>query len=124
METHPPAINHHRSLRQHRQATSQPTSHRYPFFHSGYVNVKSDKNAKGEDVETREVKSLTYRELYDSAFDLGKGILHRNFTYHESLYGMEFVGVYSKNRYEWFMFDWACVLFGITSVPLYDTLGF
>ena len=75
-------------------------------------------------METRDVKSLTYRELYDSAFDLGKGMLHRNYTYHESLYGMEFVGVYSKNRYEWFMFDWACVLFGITSVPLYDTLGF
>jgi long-chain acyl-CoA synthetase len=36
---------------------------------------------------------------------------------------MEFVGVYSKNRYEWLIFDWACVLFGLTSVPLYDTLG-
>lgn len=33
------------------------------------------------------------------------------------------VGIYSKNRYEWFITDWACVLFGLTSVPLYDTLG-
>lgn len=33
------------------------------------------------------------------------------------------MGIYSKNRYEWFLTDWACVLFGITTVPLYDTLG-
>lgn len=33
------------------------------------------------------------------------------------------VGIYSRNRYEWFVTDWACILFGITSVPLYDTLG-
>jgi long-chain acyl-CoA synthetase len=33
------------------------------------------------------------------------------------------MGIYSKNRYEWFITDWACALFGITSVPLYDTLG-
>jgi long-chain acyl-CoA synthetase len=36
---------------------------------------------------------------------------------------MKLIGIYSKNRYEWFVSDWACVLFGITSVPLYDTLG-
>ncbi len=36
---------------------------------------------------------------------------------------MKFVGVYSKNRTEWMLIDWACILYGITSVPLYDTLG-
>jgi long-chain acyl-CoA synthetase len=36
---------------------------------------------------------------------------------------MKLIGIYSKNRYEWFVSDWACVLFGLTSVPLYDTLG-
>lgn len=36
---------------------------------------------------------------------------------------MDFIGIYSKNRYEWFVTDWACVSQGITSVPLYDTLG-
>ena len=36
---------------------------------------------------------------------------------------MKFIGIYSKNRYEWLVTDWACVLFGLTSVPLYDTLG-
>jgi len=36
---------------------------------------------------------------------------------------MKVIGIYSKNRYEWFVTDWACLHFGITSVPLYDTLG-
>lgn len=36
---------------------------------------------------------------------------------------MKLIGIYSKNRYEWFITDWACAHFGLTSVPLYDTLG-
>lgn len=36
---------------------------------------------------------------------------------------MKLLGVYSKNRYEWFLCDWAFALFGIANVPLYDTLG-
>jgi long-chain acyl-CoA synthetase len=36
---------------------------------------------------------------------------------------MKIVGIFSKNRLEWFITDWACSLFGITTVPLYDTLG-
>lgn len=36
---------------------------------------------------------------------------------------MKLIGIYSRNRYEWFVTDWACVLFGMTTVPLYDTLG-
>ena len=36
---------------------------------------------------------------------------------------MNFVGIYSKNRLEWGLIDMACIFYGITSVPLYDTLG-
>jgi long-chain acyl-CoA synthetase len=36
---------------------------------------------------------------------------------------MKLVGIYSRNRYEWFVTDWACAMLGITTVPLYDTLG-
>ena len=36
---------------------------------------------------------------------------------------MNFVGIYAKNRQEWGLIDVACVLYGITSIPLYDTLG-
>lgn len=33
------------------------------------------------------------------------------------------VGIFSKNRKEWTIVDIACVLFRMTTVPLYDTLG-
>jgi long-chain acyl-CoA synthetase len=36
---------------------------------------------------------------------------------------MNFMGIYSKNRQEWMVTDWACVLFGFTSVPLLDLMG-
>jgi long-chain acyl-CoA synthetase len=36
---------------------------------------------------------------------------------------MNLIGIYSKNRTEWMITDIACVLFGLVSVPLYDTLG-
>ena len=36
---------------------------------------------------------------------------------------MQLLGIYYKNREEWYMLDLACVLYGFTLVPLYDTLG-
>ena len=36
---------------------------------------------------------------------------------------MNLIGIFSKNRYEWMVTDVACCLYGLTLVPLYDTLG-
>jgi long-chain acyl-CoA synthetase len=36
---------------------------------------------------------------------------------------MKFCGIYSKNCLEYFLFDIACSIYGIASVPIYDTLG-
>ncbi len=36
---------------------------------------------------------------------------------------MKMIGIYAKNRYEWLLADIACLMFGLVSVPLYDTLG-
>jgi long-chain acyl-CoA synthetase len=36
---------------------------------------------------------------------------------------MNLIGIFSKNRLEWYVTDWACSLFGYTVCPLYDTLG-
>ena len=36
---------------------------------------------------------------------------------------MKMLGLFSKNRMEWGLTDYACLLFGITTIPLYDTLG-
>lgn len=36
---------------------------------------------------------------------------------------MRFVGIFSKNRAEWSTVDAAAVLFKVTTIPIYDTLG-
>lgn len=33
------------------------------------------------------------------------------------------MGLFSRNRPEWTIVDVACILFRLTTVPLYDTLG-
>ena len=50
-------------------------------------------------------------------------MVQRGLPYREKVHGMNLVGIYAKNRIEWYATDWACALFGVTSVPLYDTLG-
>lgn len=61
--------------------------------------------------------------MYENAYNLGRFLFGKQLFHTEDQYGMRLIGIYSKNRYEWFITDWACVLFGMTSVPLYDTLG-
>lgn len=36
---------------------------------------------------------------------------------------LRLVGVFSKNREEWLLLDYANVLYGMTMIPIYDTLG-
>jgi len=38
-------------------------------------------------------------------------------------YSLKFVGVYAKNSIEYLISDLACAIYGITIVPIYDTLG-
>lgn len=38
-------------------------------------------------------------------------------------YSLKCIGVYSKNTLNYLAADIACVLYGFTSVPIYDTLG-
>ena len=54
---------------------------------------------------------------------MGKALHDRKLAYKEPELGMRLIGIYSKNRLEWYVSDWACALFGYTVCPLYDTLG-
>lgn len=69
------------------------------------------------------VKEYTYRQIFDHANRLGKALYDRKLAYKEPELGMRLIGIYSKNRLEWYVSDWACNLFGFTVCPLYDTLG-
>ena len=57
---------------------------------------------------------------------IGSGILNLNLekkVKEENYPEMELISIFSKNREEWLFLDFACVLYNLTMVPLYDTLG-
>ena len=68
---------------------------------------------------------LSYDEATDQAIALGAALISKNMVPLNKDHNMElkFMGVYSKNRGEYLIADMAAVLYGITSVPIYDTLG-
>lgn len=84
-----------------------------------------EKDSQGKDIgiERRTIENYTYQEIFQKAEQLGKAIIARKLDHLESVHSMRFLGIYSKNRLEWMITDIACILFGITSTPLYDTLG-
>ena len=54
---------------------------------------------------------------------LGSSIMSQKLFYPQKQQNMKLIGIFSKNRYEWIVADIACMLYGLTIVPLYDTLG-
>lgn len=68
----------------------------------------------------------TYQEVYDIALTLGSGMINNEMVPVLSEfrdYKIQFVGIFAKNREEYMICDLACILFGFTSVALYDTFG-
>ena len=89
----------------------------------GYVD--EIKNEKGE-VTSRNYKWLTNREVEERSRWLGSAIISLGLAPEKSQYKdfkLKFVGVQGKNCLEWFLLDIANVCYGLTTMPLYDTLG-
>jgi|JI6StandDraft_1071083.scaffolds.fasta_scaffold34475_3 long-chain acyl-CoA synthetase len=68
----------------------------------------------------------TYSEVKQKVNALGAAINEFNLSpTSEEVPGlkMRLVGIYSKNCADWLLVDIACCMFGLTSVPLYETLN-
>ena len=61
----------------------------------------------------------TYYEIRHYSRKVGFGLHHLGLTETDEE-GHSFIGIYSKNREEWMVTDFACISQSITSVPLYD----
>jgi Long-chain acyl-CoA synthetases (AMP-forming) len=71
-------------------------------------------------------KFKTYQEVLELCTKVGSGIVNLELaptidTINQV--NLRLVAVYSKNREEWVELDLACSLYGLTIVPIYDTLG-
>jgi long-chain acyl-CoA synthetase len=95
-----------------------------PFL--GYRNPTGQVDDKGADVLQKYFTFLNFREIKKRANDIGSGMVNlelapERFEYQH--YKLRMVAIYSKNSPEYIFLDAACTLYGITSVPIYDTLG-
>lgn len=70
-------------------------------------------------------KWKSYKESYDESLAVARYIQHYKLapkvTNEDGTF--RFISLYAKNREEWVVTDMACILSGLTSVTLYDTLG-
>ncbi|KAJ3335648.1 Long chain acyl-CoA synthetase 7 peroxisomal, partial [Kappamyces sp. JEL0680] len=59
----------------------------------------------------------TYKQVYARIKNLGSALINRGYNPEEN------IGLFSINRPEWVIGEYACFWSGLVTVPLYDTLG-
>lgn len=90
------------------------------------LKVYGKRNCLGTKNQQKLYKWKTYEECIDLASKLGTGILKQDLAppVKEYLdYELRFAAIFSKNCEEYVILDMACALYGIVTVPIYDTLG-
>lgn len=74
---------------------------------------------------------LSFEEVEDKALRVGSALMDLDLVptvetpdeLYKEAQSMKLLGVFAKNRVEWFICEQAANAFGLTLVPLYDTLG-
>lgn len=68
----------------------------------------------------------TYGQVEELCKAFGSGLFNLQLVPEKAQYQdykLKFVSIYSKNSREWIIIDTACALYGVTTIPIYDTLG-
>ncbi|CAD8190864.1 unnamed protein product [Paramecium pentaurelia] len=76
--------------------------------------------------ESQQYDQITYKEVFEIATAIGSELCSRDSIIEvkdDQGYTIKPVGIYMSNRREWTILDLACILYGFTSCPFYDTLG-
>ena len=73
--------------------------------------------------EAPAINFITYKQALEKAHQIGSAMIaERLFSVPEGE-KLKLFGIFSKNRAEWTITDIAANLFGLTTIPIYDTLG-
>ena len=93
---------------------------------NSYEKYPNNKCLGAKNKTTCQYEWKDYKTSVDLATDFASGLLTLKLVppvkeYKD--YELHMLGVYSKNRVEYMIADIACMLYGLTSVPIYDTLG-
>lgn len=84
------------------------------------------KSKKRVAVPAADFKFLTFSEVKEITSALGAGMIELGLPARKTQfrdYNIDFIGIHSKNTLEWALVDLANVSYGLTTLPLYDTLG-
>lgn len=68
----------------------------------------------------------TYSQVEELCKAFGSGLINLKLLEEKAQYQnykLKFLSIYSQNSREWIIVDTACCLYGITTIPIYDTLG-
>lgn len=67
----------------------------------------------------------TYKEISELVLHFGSGLLSKKLCKAEEQggYSVRFLAIYAKNSEKWHIGDYASGIFGLSTIPLYDTLG-
>ena len=92
---------------------------------SKHINDKVKELTKENEIVHGDYEWKTFQEIHDMSSKLARYLITHNLApRHETEDGpFRFLALYSKDREEWAVTDLACILAGITTVTLYDTLG-
>lgn len=101
--------------------------------HENYLGVRPIVSSTTDPKTGRNVNTLkesyeflTYQQVEAKARALGAAMLAKDLVPVKSQfrkYNLRFASIYGKNTLEWILTDIACNLYGISTVPVYDTLG-
>ena len=75
---------------------------------------------------SKEIKETTNADFLKDAEEIGSGLIHLNLAPEINEWNnlkLNLFGIYAKHSMEYIKVDIACTLYGITVVPVYDTLG-
>ena len=83
---------------------------------------------EGSDKLTETISWLTYEQAYEQAKIIGQGLTHPDLNLVPELceyqdFKMRLFAIYGPNSPMWILLDIAAVMYNLTSVPIYDTLG-
>ena len=70
-----------------------------------------------------EIYYISYKETIERAHRIGSAIISEKLFNQPEGENLKMFGIFSKNRVEWLLTDIGSCLFGLTSIPIYDTLG-
>lgn len=93
--------------------------------HVPFLGQRPRKEGSATELEER-FEWENWKKVEEVTKGLGSALINKEMVPNKQQfreYNLKFVAIYGKNSREWILTDIACAIYGITTIPIYDTLG-